>query len=809
MSKTLPTAKVVNEKDNLVQKIEQLKYADEFASNERAGELIINALAADLAVANKELAFENNEKEKWAAELAVANKELRYQNAEKEKRAAELAMANTELSFQNAEKEKRAAELVLANEELSIQNAEKEKLAVEVAKVNKELSFQNSEKEKRAAELVFVNKELSFQNAEKEKRAAELVIANEELRFQNVEKEKRAAELALANKELNFQNSEKEKRAAELAVANTELAFQNAEKEKRAAELVMANKELSIAATVFESQEGMMVTDTNHILLRVNRAFTQITGYSAEEALGQTPGLLSSGMHSKAFFATMWDNVNSTGSWNGEVLTRRKNGEVYPEYLNITAVKSAEGIVTNYVKTFTDITESKAASAEIERLAFYDPLTQLPNRRLFLDRLNQALAVSSHNGERGALLFLDLDQFKSLNDTLGHDMGDLLLQQVSGRLKACLRESDTVARFGGDEFVVLLENLSENALEAAAQTKDIATKINLSLNQTYQLNEHVCHNSPSIGAALFIGHELTAEELLKQTDIAMYQSKAEGRNTLRFFDKKMQKTIIARVELENELREAVEQSQFELHYQVQVDQSAQAIGAEVLIRWQHPQRGLLSPAHFIPLAEDTGLILPIGQWVLDTVCAQLNTWQQDPLTRDIMLAVNVSAKQLQQDDFVQQVQATLQRHGTKPARLKLELTESMLLDNVHEVIGKMNALNETGIHFSLDDFGTGYSSLQYLKMLPLEQLKIDRSFVRDIATDNSDRTIVRAIIALGASLGINVIAEGVETGEQHQFLLDNACLQYQGYLFSKALPLAEFTANLKKSPCKSNKDKSN
>jgi diguanylate cyclase (GGDEF)-like protein/PAS domain S-box-containing protein len=570
------------------------------------------------------------------------------------------------------------------------------------------------------------------------------------------------------------------------------------EKDKRAAGLVIANKELSIAATVFESQEGMMVTDASTVIIRVNRAFTHITGYSAEDAVGQTPRLLSSGMQSKMFYATMWDSINSTGMWEGEILNRRKNGEVYPEYLYITAVKNAEGIVTNYVASRTDITSSKSASDEIERLYSIDLLTELPNRRLFLDRLKQALAISAHSGRRGALLFLDLDKFKNINDTQGHNVGDLLLQHVAKRLTACLREGDTVSRFGGDEFVVLLENLSEHAIEAATQTKDIAKKISRSLNQAYQLDEHSCFNSASIGATLFIGHELMAEELLKQADIAMYQSKVQGGNTLRFFDQMMQEAITARVDLEYELREAIEQHQFQLHYQMQVDRTGQPIGAEALIRWQHPERGMLPPEYFIPLAEDIGLILPLGQWVLDTACAQLKTWQQSPLTSDIVLSVNVSAKQLHQVDFVQQVLATVQRHGTKQARLKLELTESMLLDNINGIIAKMNALNKTGIHFALDDFGTGYSSLQYLKKLPLKQLKIDQSFVRDIATDSSDRKIVRTIITMASSLGIDVIAEGVETAEQRRFLLDSGCLQYQGYLFNKPNTIEEFEANLKK-----------
>jgi diguanylate cyclase (GGDEF)-like protein len=408
-----------------------------------------------------------------------------------------------------------------------------------------------------------------------------------------------------------------------------------------------------------------------------------------------------------------------------------------------------------------------------------------------MDRLNHTLAASAHSGLRGALLFLDLDQFKNLNDTLGHNIGDLLLQQVAERLASCLREGDTLARFGGDEFVVLLENLSADAMEAAAHTKDVAKKISLSLNQQYQLDAHVYHNTASIGATLFLSHELMAEELLKQADIAMYQSKVEGGNSLRFFDQLMQEAIITRVGLESELRKAIELQQFHLQYQIQVDSTRGPLGAEVLIRWQHPERGLVSTLDFFPFAEDTGLILPIGQWVLDTACAQLKTWQQDPLFSDIVLSVNISAKQLQHVDFVAQVLATLKRQGTTPARLKLELTESMLVDNIHDVIAKMAALNKAGISFSLDDFGTGYSSLQYLKMLPLEQLKIDHSFVRDIASDRSNRTIVCTIITMAASLGISVIAEGVETVDQHRFLLDNGCLHFQGYLFSKPVPVEE------------------
>lgn len=560
----------------------------------------------------------------------------------------------------------------------------------------------------------------------------------------------------------------------------------------------LAEASSRIAATAFESQEGMLITDANNIIIRVNHAFTRITGYSAEEAVGQTPKLLNSGKQTKAFYSAMWKTINQTGSWQGEVWNRRKNGEIYPQHLTITAVKDEAGIVTNFVATQTDITNSKAALDEIENLAFYDPLTQLPNRRLLLDRLKQALAASKRSGKRGALLFLDLDHFKTINDTLGHDVGDLLLQQVSLRLVTCVRAGDTVARFGGDEFVLLLEDLSKEELIAATQTETIGHKIQAALNQPYSLAAHKHRSTLSVGATLFNGHEVSVEALLKQADIAMYAAKSSGRNALRFFDPKMQEAITARLELEAELHKAIEQQQFQLYYQVQVGHDGQALGAEALIRWQHPERGLITPLNFIPLAEETGLILPIGKWVLDAACAQLKRWEQHELTRYLSLSVNVSAKQFHQADFVAELEALVVRHAINPARLNLELTESMLLQNVSAMIVKMNALRKIGIRFELDDFGTGYSSLQYLKQLPLYQLKIDQSFVRDIATDNSDRTIVRAIISMAHSLDLEVIAEGVEDEEQRQFLKNNGCNYYQGYLFGRPVPTGTFEAMLAK-----------
>ena len=558
-----------------------------------------------------------------------------------------------------------------------------------------------------------------------------------------------------------------------------------------------AEDNLRIAATVFESQEGMIVADPEGLILQVNNAFTKISGYNAEDVVGKAPKVLSSGLHDKLFYDAMWESISRKGTWEGEVWNRRKNGQAYLEYLIITAVKDNAGKITNYVATMTDITMRKEATDEIHNLAFYDPLTHLPNRRLLLDRLKHALAASARSGRRGALLFLDLDHFKTLNDTLGHDMGDLLLQQVSVRLSECVRKVDTVARIGGDEFVVLLEDLSSHAIEAAAQTETVAAKVLAYLSKPFHIGVHEHHSTCSIGATLFIDHEAGVDAILKQADIAMYQAKDSGRNAIRFFDQNMQEAVTERANLEHELRLALVQKQFELFFQAQVDNAGSPLGAEALIRWHHPQRGIVLPGYFIRLAEDTGLIFPIGQWVLDAACAQLKKWQQNAHTCNLTLSVNVSVKQFRQANFTEQVLTAVKRHAIDPKRLKLELTESMLFKDVNAMVATMNSLREIGICFELDDFGTGYSSLQYLKKLPLSQLKIDQTFVRDIAVDSNDRTLVLTIITMAHSLGLQVIAEGVETEEQLEFLKSNGCDHYQGYLFGRPLPIHEFEAALR------------
>ena len=561
-----------------------------------------------------------------------------------------------------------------------------------------------------------------------------------------------------------------------------------------------AEAELRIAAIAFESQEGIFVADADWRILRTNHAFSYMTGYSAEEALGQRPAeLLQSGRQDAEFYARMTQALAETGSWLGEVWDRRKNGEIYPAWLIITCVKGADGVVSNYVATMTDITQRKAAEDQIVTLAFYDTLTGLPNRRLLMDRLEKALAEWGRHNRKGALLFVDLDNFKALNDTLGHDTGDFLLEQVAERLRNCVRDSDTVARLGGDEFVVMLKDLSEDSLDAATQAEAVAEKILETLNANYRLGTYEHRSTPSIGITLFGEQRETIDEPLKRADLAMYQAKAAGRNTLRFFDPEMQAVVSNRVALEHDLHDALQQGQFLLHYQVQVLDTGRANGAEALVRWLHPERGMVSPLEFIPLAEETGLILPLGDWVLETACRQLARWADMPTMAHFTLAVNVSPRQFRQPEFVQQVQAVLARTGARASRLKLELTEGLLVANIEDVIAKMAQLKAAGVGFSLDDFGTGYSSLSYLKRLPLDQLKIDQSFVRDILVDPNDAAISKMVIVLAESLGLEVIAEGVETQAQQDYLASQGCTAYQGYHFSRPLPaeaLEEWVAKL-------------
>ncbi len=563
-------------------------------------------------------------------------------------------------------------------------------------------------------------------------------------------------------------------------------------------ELAAVAADLRVSAIAFETHEAILITDCQPKILRVNKAFEHMTGYTAEEVIGQNPNLLKGERKPVTFYEEMWGAIFRDGQWSGEMLDRRKNGEVFPAWLTITGVAAPDGTLTHYVGSFFDITDRKKAEQDIHQLAFYDPLTKLPNRRLLLDRLQHALASSARSGRYGAIMFIDLDNFKIINDTKGHDCGDLLLIEAARRLQSCVREGDTVARLGGDEFVVMLEDIKGEVKHAAALADEVGEKILATLNLPYLIKDHALHSTASIGINLFVDRGTSADDLLKYSDIAMYQAKASGRNALRFFDPEMQNILEARTTLEADLHQALAGQQFKLYYQAQVDDTGRIHGAESLIRWIHPQRGMVSPAQFIPIAEESSLILDIGQWVLDTACRQLALWSNDEQKSGLVIAVNVSAQQFKSRGFVDNVAATMREHHIDPSRLKLELTESVVLDDLNDIVTKMHALKALGIGLSMDDFGTGYSSLSYLKQLPLNQLKIDQSFVRDIVTDLGDATMVRTIIDMAHNFRISIIAEGVETEAQLTFLKQHGCLAYQGYLFSKPVPVDEFEALLEK-----------
>ena len=565
----------------------------------------------------------------------------------------------------------------------------------------------------------------------------------------------------------------------------------------RETERRQAAEDLRVAATAFDCQEGMVFTDHRRTITQANRAFAEMTGYAAPEAIGQTLAMLRSDRHDDVFYEQIWESVNRDGGWRGEVWIRRKDGVVSPSWVTAAGVTTESRDISHYVVTFSDIGQLKASEEQIKHLAYYDPLTGLPNRRLLLDRLQQALAASARSKRDGALLLIDLDNFKILNDTINHETGDLLLQRVAQRIAGCLRAGDTVARLGGDEFVVLLEDLSDGMETAAILAENVAEKILRALATSHRLAEQDLFCTASIGLVLFADHRGNLEDVLKQADLAMYQAKAAGRNTWRFFDPDMQATASARASLEQDLRAAIRQQAFSLAYQPQVNADGRVTGAEVLLRWQHPERGLISPDTFIPVAEETGLILPLGQWVLQSACRQLALWEAQADTARLSLAVNVSVRQFHQPDFVSQVLATLAESHANPRKLKLELTESLVVDDIDTIIDKMSALKARGVTFSLDDFGTGYSSLSCLKRLPLSQLKIDRTFIRDVLTDPNDAALVRTIIALTESMGLDVIAEGVETEEQRAFLEQVRCLAYQGYLYGRPMPVDAFQTLLR------------
>jgi diguanylate cyclase (GGDEF)-like protein/PAS domain S-box-containing protein len=562
---------------------------------------------------------------------------------------------------------------------------------------------------------------------------------------------------------------------------------------KREQDLAASNHNLRLAEKVYETTfEGILITDANSVIESVNPAFTKITGYRAQEVIGRKPSILSSGRHPAEFYQSMWADLLQRGYWQGEVWNRRKNGEIYPEWLSISAVKDSLGKVTNYVAIFSDITERKAAEEHVRHLAHHDPLTGLPNRILFMERVGHAIAHAHRAKRVTAVMFLDLDRFKIINDTLGHTLGDQLLQVVSKRLVSCVREDDTVARLGGDEFTIVLEDVAD-----AGDIGSVAEKIIRMLSQPMTLEGHEIFVTTSIGIAIYPDDGDTADTLIKHADAAMYRAKDKGRNNYQFFTADMNVRALERLTMENSLRKALERNEFVLYYQPQVDINTHRItGMEALLRWRHPELGLVSPAQFIPIAEESGLIVPIGEWVLRAACAQNKAWQ-DAGFPALRVAVNISARQFKQPNLVGTIAQVLADTGLNPRYLELEITENIAMEHAEDTVEKLRKLKEMGIRISIDDFGTGHSSLSYLKRFPIDAIKIDRSFVTDLSPDQDSAAIAAAISAMANSLKLKVITEGVETEEQLALLMTHNRDEVQGYYFSQPLPADAFAALLK------------
>lgn len=552
-------------------------------------------------------------------------------------------------------------------------------------------------------------------------------------------------------------------------------------------------KSLGLAKKIIDNtQEGVITTDKYVAIQTCNAGFTRITGYTEEEVIGKTPSIISSGRHDKKFYDAMWEKINKYGFWQGEIWNRRKNGEIYPELLTITEIRDDEtNEISNYAAIFSDISQLKSDEEEIKRLAYYDPLTELPNRRLLNDRLAHELAITGRSGKSGALLFIDLDHFKNINETLGHSAGDRVLMDVAYRLKLGVRDCDTVARISSDEFVVVLTELSEQMEPACNEARHIAEELQQTICQVYSVMNHKLYISSSIGIAMFPENSGTTDDLLKQAGTAMYRAKESGRNMLQFFQHSMQEAVMERMLLEKELRQALDENQLSLYYQPQVDYHGNLVGAEALIRWKHPQKGFIPPDKFIPIAEECGLIQAVGTWVLEQSFIHLRQWDKQQMHLP-HLAINISPRQFYHDDLMDILARLVKQYQISPSRIMLEFTEGLLMNDVDAAIEKIKQLKKLGYTFSIDDFGTGYSSLSYLKHLPVDQLKIDKSFVEDITKNEDDAVFVGTIIAIAQHMNLGVVAEGVESEMELEFLKENGCPCYQGYYFSKPLPDDQF-----------------
>jgi diguanylate cyclase (GGDEF)-like protein/PAS domain S-box-containing protein len=527
----------------------------------------------------------------------------------------------------------------------------------------------------------------------------------------------------------------------------------------------------------------VLICDADSRIVAVNPAFCEITGYQPPEVLGENPRLLASGRQDAELYRAMWREIGRRGRWHGEIWNCRKDGSIYPEWLSITALRDPQERITHYIGIFSDISRHKADQARIHFLAYYDPLTHLPNRSLLAERFDLAAALARRHGRQLALMFIDLDRFKQVNDTLGHVLGDNLLRAVARRFGACIRSSDTLARLGGDEFIVLLADLHQ-ADEAAL----VARKCVDALTAPIELSSHELRITPSIGIAVYPQDGETLDDLIKSADTAMYEAKDGGRNTYRYYTGDMNARLCERAQLEKDLRVGIDRGEFVLHFQPQIEiASGRILALEALVRWQHPQRGLIAPDRFIPVAEETGLIVALGEWILGAACRQNALWQKAGLPA-VRVAVNLSGEQLRRDGLYSAVTAALSAGEMAPQQLELELTESLLIHDIERNLRLLADLKALGVHLAVDDFGTGYSSLSYLKRFPVDRLKIDRSFVRDLVADAEDRAIAATVIAMGHRLGLRVVAEGVETHQQLEFLRREGCDEGQGFLFSRPVP---------------------
>ncbi|MGN7610996.1 EAL domain-containing protein [Magnetococcales bacterium HHB-1] len=593
--------------------------------------------------------------------------------------------------------------------------------------------------------------------------------------------ERKEAELALAKAKESLEDRVM-KRTQDLKRTNEIL-------QKEIVERKRTEEQLQLMGKVFDNTgEGIIITDSETRIINVNPAFCRITGYSKTEALGETPSLTRSDRHDERFYQAMWAQLERTGQWSGEIWDRRKSGSVFPKKLTINAIYDRDKKVVNYVGIFSDISQLKMAADRLEKLAYYDPLTKLPNRILFLDRLDQECRAAARQKNKLAIFFIDLDRFKYVNDTLGHAFGDELLIQVSERLQECVRESDTVARLGGDEFTVILR-----AVQEQSHIIRVAQEILLKLAEPFILQDQEIFIGASIGISIYPDNGLDHAALTKNADVAMFRAKESGRNTYRFFTEEMNQESLRRLELEALLRRALEHEEFTLYYQPKISaQTGEIVGMEALVRWIHPDGKIISPAEFIPVAEETGLISPLGEWILEQACKQTKQWVNKGYSQ-LSVAVNLSAVQFKRKNLHETIEQALSDQGLAPQHLEVEITESMVVEDVDNAIETLRRFNSMGLKVSIDDFGTGYSSLSYLKRFPIHALKVDRSFIRDLTTDSDDEAIVRAILSMASDLGLSVVVEGVENVAQLAFLRDVSCQQMQGYFFSPPLSVEAFT----------------